>query len=171
MRTYFLCISIKRLASGPRVKLVACKGALTPRPVVYTPDLIKAVVPVNFLLCVALWFIIRGDLCPVLPCVLSLCFSVLLVLRSPPFGEERAGLCAFRAFVCFGHVGLCLFPSPLGVRNWLRLVIVALPRQAHDVNITSPQRRCNVMTLHRRWGDVIFTSCARWEAWTFLFVC
>ena len=33
----------------------------------------------------------------------------------------------------------------------------------HDVNITSPQRRCNVMTLHRRWGDVIFTSCARWD--------
>ena len=32
--------------------------------------------------------------------------------------------------------------------------------RAHDVNITSPQRRCNVMTLHRRWGDVIFTSCA-----------
>ena len=36
-------------------------------------------------------------------------------------------------------------------------------RQAHDVNTTSPQRRCNVMTLHRRWGDVIFTSCARWD--------
>ena len=27
------------------------------------------------------------------------------------------------------------------------------------VNTTSPQHRCNVMTLHRRWGDV-FTSCA-----------
>ena len=39
-------------------------------------------------------------------------------------------------------------------------------QQAHDVNITSPQRRCNVMTLHRRWGDVIFTSCARWEQTT-----
>ena len=24
-------------------------------------------------------------------------------------------------------VGLCLFPLPLGVRDWLRLVIVALP--------------------------------------------
>ena len=29
-----------------------------------------------------------------------------------------------------------------------------------DVNIMSPQRRCNVMTLHRRLGDVIFTSYA-----------
>ena len=87
-----------------------------------------------------------------------------------------------------------------------------LTQRAHDVNITSPQRRCNVtwrcidveatlylhdvastlrrryiyvirlnvdatshdvastlrrryiyMTLHRRWGDVIFTSCARWD--------
>ena len=33
-------------------------------------------------------------------------------------------------------------------------------QRAHEVNITSPQRQCNVMTLHRRWGDVIFTSCA-----------
>ena len=36
-------------------------------------------------------------------------------------------------------------------------------QQAHDVNTTSPQRRCNVMTLHRRWIDVLLTSCARWE--------
>ena len=39
----------------------------------------------------------------------------------------------------------------------------SISQQAHDVNTTSPQRRCNVMTLHRRWGDVIFTSCARWD--------
>ena len=31
-------------------------------------------------------------------------------------------------------------------------------QRAHDVNTTSPQRRCNVMTLHRRWGDVVLTS-------------
>ena len=37
---------------------------------------------------------------------------------------------------------------------------VLVTQRAHDVNITSPQRRCNVMTLHRRWGDVVFTSCA-----------
>ena len=34
MRTEFLCISVLRVASGPRVKLVTCKSALT-RPVVY----------------------------------------------------------------------------------------------------------------------------------------
>ena len=40
---------------------------------------------------------------------------------------ERTGLCAFRTFVCLALVGLCLFPSPLGDRDWLRLVIVAIP--------------------------------------------
>ena len=28
-------------------------------------------------------------------------------------------------------------------------------QQTHDVYTTSSQRRCNVMTLHRRWGDVV----------------
>ena len=37
-------------------------------------------------------------------------------------GEERAGLCAFRAFVCFVLVGLYLFPLRHGVKDWLRLV-------------------------------------------------
>ena len=32
-------------------------------------------------------------------------------------------------------------------------------QRAHDVNTTSPQRRCNVMVLYRRWGDVVYTSC------------
>ena len=27
---------------------------------------------------------------------------------------------------------------------------------------TSAERRCNVMTLHRRWSDVVLTSCACW---------
>ena len=69
MRTEFLCISILRVASEPRVKLASCKSG-------YSTDRSKAVVPV--LLFVALWFILRGDLFFVLPCViLFLCFSVL----------------------------------------------------------------------------------------------
>ena len=53
-----------------------------PPPVVYSTDRSKAVVPVLVLLFVALWFILRGDLFYVLPCViLFLCFSVLLALR------------------------------------------------------------------------------------------
>ena len=31
MRTEFLCISVLRIASGPRVRLADCKGALDPR--------------------------------------------------------------------------------------------------------------------------------------------
>ena len=31
MRTEFLCISVLRVASGPRVKLASCESALNPR--------------------------------------------------------------------------------------------------------------------------------------------
>ena len=80
MRTEFLCISVLRVASGPRLKLASCKNAVNPT-VVYSTDRSKAVVPVLVLLFVALWFILRGDLFYVLPCViLFLCFSVLLAL-------------------------------------------------------------------------------------------
>ena len=34
MRTEILCVSVLRVASGPRVKLASCKSALNP-PVVY----------------------------------------------------------------------------------------------------------------------------------------
>ena len=98
------------MASGPRVKLASCKSALTPPPVVYSTDRSKAVVPVLILLFVALWFILRGDLFYVLPCViLFLCFSVLLALRLPRLGKTELILVLFVrlfdlrlfGFVCF----------------------------------------------------------------------
>ena len=49
MRNEFLCVSVLRVASGPRVKLA------------------KAVVPVLVLLFVALWFVLQGDLLYVFP--------------------------------------------------------------------------------------------------------
>ena len=101
MRTEFLCISVLRVASGPRVKLASCESALNP-PVVCSS---KAVVPVLVLLFVALWFILRGDLFYVFPCViLFLYFSVILVLRLPRLGKRELILVVFvRLF------GLCLF--------------------------------------------------------------
>ena len=66
MRTGILCISVLRVASGPRVKLASCKSALNP-PVVCSTHRSKAVVPVLVLLFVALWFILRGDLLYVFP--------------------------------------------------------------------------------------------------------
>ena len=95
MRTEFLCVSVLRVASGPRVKLASYKSALNP-PVVYSTDRSKAVVPVLVLLFVALWFILRGDLLYVFPCVIFfLCFSVLLVLRLPRLGKREPILVLF----------------------------------------------------------------------------
>ena len=72
---------------------------------VCSTDRSKAVVPVLVLLFVALWFILRGDLLYVFPCViLFLCFSVILVLRLPRLGKRELILVLFvRLF------GLCLF--------------------------------------------------------------
>ena len=55
MRTECLCISVLRVASGPRVKLASCKSVLNPT-VVYSTDRSKAVVLVLFLLFVTLLF-------------------------------------------------------------------------------------------------------------------
>ena len=69
MRNEFFCISVLRVASGPRdgVGLVGCESALPPPPtpnpaVVCSACRSGAVVPVLVLLFVALWFILRGDL-------------------------------------------------------------------------------------------------------------
>ena len=63
---------------------------------------------------------------------LSACHFVL-VFFSPfsiaitSLGEERANLSAFHTLVRFVLVWICRFPLPLGVREGLRYVIVALP--------------------------------------------
>ena len=90
------------------VPLFADKKALS--VVVYSTDRSEAVVPMLVLLIVALWFILRGDLFYVLPCViLFLCFSVLLALRLPRLGKKELILVLFVhlfdlrlfGFVCF----------------------------------------------------------------------
>ena len=60
-------------------------------PVVHSTDRSKAVVPVLVLLFVALWFILRGDLFYVLPCViLFLCFFFSpFSIAISSLGEER----------------------------------------------------------------------------------
>ena len=90
---------------------------------VYSADHSTAVVPVLVLLFVALWFILRGDLFYVLPCVIL--FSSPFSIASTSLGEERANLSAFRTFVL---VWICRPPLPLGVWEGMRFVIVALPR-------------------------------------------
>ena len=88
-----LCVflySVLGVTSGPGVGLAGC-GVLCPPPpppVVCSAGRSGAVVPLLVLLFVALWFVLRGDLFYVLPCViLFLCFSVLLALRLPRLCE------------------------------------------------------------------------------------
>ena len=63
---------------------------------IYFTDRSKAVVQVLVLLFVALWFILRGNLFYILPCViLFLCFSVLLALQLPRLGKKELILVLF----------------------------------------------------------------------------
>ena len=65
----------------------------------FATDPSKAVVPVLFLFCLTLWFILRSaSRFIVLPCSLSSCFFVPLSIVITSLGEEGAGLCASRAF-------------------------------------------------------------------------
>ena len=111
MRSEFLCIPVLRVAPGPRVKLSNCKSALNPTRF-YSTDRSKAVVPVLILLFVALWFILRGDLFYVLPCVilfLRFFFFSPFSIAITSLGEERAHLSAFCTFVRFALVWFFLF--------------------------------------------------------------
>ena len=102
------------VANGTQSEVASCKGAPSPPPshphVVCSADFSKAEVPVLVLLFVALWFILRGDLFYVLPCViLFLCFSVPVALRLPRLGKIELILVLFVRlfnlrlfdFVCF----------------------------------------------------------------------
>ena len=129
MRTEFLCMSVLRVALGPRVKLASCKSALTtpapPRPtptMVYSTDRSKAVVLVLVLLfcCFVVYstrrfvLVLPGD-------ILFLFFFSPFSIAITSLGEERANLSVFCTFVWFELVWFCR------VWEWLRLVIVALP--------------------------------------------
>ena len=126
MRTDFLCISLLRIASGPRVKLAGRKSAFTP-PAVYSTDRSKTVVPVLVLFFVASLLILRGGL--FWACLVLFCFCVFQSFKHYDYltWVERANLSAFSTFVRVALVWFCLFPLPLRIREGLRLVIVALP--------------------------------------------
>ena len=53
------------------------------------------------LLFVALWFILRGNLLYVFPCVILFLFFSAFSIAITSLGEERANLSAFRTFVQF----------------------------------------------------------------------
>ena len=107
---------------------MASRGSALNPPVVYSTERSKAAVPVLVLLLVALWFILRGDLLYVFPCVILFwCFSVLLVLRLPRLGKRELVLVLFVRLFGLYLFRFVVFSLPLGVWEGLRFVIVALP--------------------------------------------
>ena len=77
--------------------------------VVYATDRSKAVVPVLFLFCVALWFVLQSASCFIVSsCSLSSRFFIPLSIVISSLWEEGAGLCASRAFVCLFCTCYCL---------------------------------------------------------------
>ena len=98
-----LCISVLRVASGPRVKLASCKSALNPRWLIL-PTVLRL-----FILCFTL-------------CYFVLFFSPFNIAITSLW-EERANLNAFRTFVRFALVWVCLLLLPLvsgkGCGLWL----------------------------------------------------
>ena len=70
-------------------------------PVVYVTDRSSVGIPMLFLSCVALWFVLWGDSCyKVLPCSSSSWFFIPFSIVITPLGKEGAGLCASRALDC-----------------------------------------------------------------------
>ena len=63
-------------------------------------------------------------------------------------------------------LSLCVYSFILCIQysNCLRKMVLCTryTQQAHNVKMTSFQRRCDVITSHRRWYDVILTLCALW---------
>ena len=76
---------------------------------------------------------------------------VKVVWKHPPLrpGSNSFSLTVLRRSLCCNSsmfvIAMVLF----------YFVIICPPQQAHVVNTTSPQRPCNVMTLHWRWADVV----------------
>ena len=119
-QTEFVCISVLRVASGPRVKLARRKSVLNPRLFILLTVLRR------WTRCYSYILLLSGL------CYEAICFKYCLVLFCycifSPFsiaitslGEEKANLRAFRTFVRFALVWFCLFPLPLSVWDGLRL--------------------------------------------------
>ena len=67
-------------------------------------------------------------------------------------------LCGFA-----GWSGSSLFAyAPKTLFLWRICLWCYITQWTRDVSTTSPERWCNVTTLHRRLRDAVYTSCARW---------
>ena len=147
MRTEFLCISVLRVASGPRVKLVSCTSALNPT-VVYSTDRSQNLC--CFVVYSSWRFVLRLTLCN-----FALVFFNPLTLRLPRLGKRELILVFFvRLF------DLCLFGLSVSSSSWflgalMRLfTCVCLSKSEHTKAV--PQTRSTALPAHQkkvRWGQ------------------
>ena len=128
MRAGFLCVSVLRVASGPRVGLAGSRGALPP------PRWFALLTVLGrWSRCWSCSLLLCGLFCGAVCCVsfrvsfFFLCFSVLLVLRLSRLGKRERVLVLLVRLFWFVLVWVCRFPLALGVWEVLRFVIVALP--------------------------------------------
>ena len=118
----------------------------------------KAVVPVLVFFLLLCGYSTRRFVFSLVLCYFVTVFSVLLALRLPRLGKRELILVLFVSFFRFALVWFCQFPLPLGVRDGLWLVIVALPRlfsylfsNARNKTLTAKrlQQRCRYHKLRK----------------------
>ena len=123
MRTEFLCISVLRVASGPRVKLASCKSALnTPAPppppptggLLYRP-FYGGGPGVSLTLCCFVVYSTRRFVVGLSVCHFVLVFFSPFSLRLPRLGKRELNLVLFvRLFGLFlGRAAVCDCGPPL----------------------------------------------------------
>ena len=138
MRTKFLCISVLRVVSGPRVKSIGRKNALTsppnpdPAPVIYSSDPSKVMVPVLVLLFVALLFTLRGNLSKSYLVLFFLVFFSPFSIAITSLIEKIANLSAFRTFVRCAGLVLSVFSSS-SCLGWFVCVEFLRPSQPNGI--------------------------------------
>ena len=110
MRTEFLCISVFRVASVPRVKLARGKSALNPRWLIL-PTVLRRWSGVSLTLCCFVVYSMKRFVVCLTLCYFVLVFFSPFSIAITSLGEERANLGAFRTFVRFALVWFCLFSS------------------------------------------------------------
>ena len=106
MRTVFVCTSVLRIISGPRVKLASCKSALNrahhpyPHP---NPRWFNLLTVLRRWCRCYSYSLLRCGLFYEAIClpfvILFLCFFSLFSIAITSLGEERANLSVFRTFV------------------------------------------------------------------------
>ena len=115
----------------------------------------------------------RWQIDHIFPRKYALIFHANCLLKSQSLFSEKKIRKIFQNVVCWNFYLEWLVLNKCSVQaydyRWHYLCHVTA-QQAHDIYTTSAQCRRNVMTLRRRWGDVVFTSCARWMGTTVILI-